>query len=100
MLDLFRKRGLTSIVYGVVIVGMILVFVIQFRPNANQQAASLKEACVVSVKGRCVSPKSFKAAYRILIPRDQSGQLLTARAKQMGLGKIAADGLIERELLV
>ena len=100
MLDIFRKRGLSSIVYGFIIIGMILVFVIQFRPNAGQQSASVKEACVVTVKGHCVNPKSFKAAYRILIPRDQGGNLMTAKAKTMGLGKIAADGLIERELLV
>ncbi len=100
MLDLFRKRGLSSVVYGVIIVATILVFVIQFRPNAGQQTASLKEACVVLVKGHCVNPKSFKAAYRLLIPRDQQGNLLTARARQMHLGQVTADGLVERELLV
>ncbi len=100
MLDLFRKRGLSSIVYGVIIVATILVFVIQFRPNAGQQTASLKEACVVLVKGHCVNPKSYKAAYRLLIPRDSQGNLLTARARQMHLGQVTADGLVERELLV
>ncbi len=100
MLDLFRKRGLSSIVYGVIIVAMILVFVIQFRPNANQKQASFKEACVATVRGWCVDPKDHRAAFKILIPRDSQGALLTARAKQMGLNKIALDGIIERELLV
>jgi peptidyl-prolyl cis-trans isomerase D len=100
MLDLFRKRGLSSVVYGAVIIATILVFVIQFRPNAGQKQASLKEACVAKVKGWCVDPKDHKAVYRILIPRDQQGNLLTARAKSMGLSKIALDGLIERVLLV
>jgi peptidyl-prolyl cis-trans isomerase D len=100
MLDLFRKRGLSSIVYGAVIIATVLVFVIQFRPNAGQKAASIKEACVAKVRGWCIDPKDHRASYRILIPRDQQGQLLTARAKQMGLSKIALDGLIERELLV
>ena len=100
MLDIFRKRGLSSVVYGAVIIATILVFVIQFRPDAGKQTASLKEACVVIVKGHCVNPKSFKAAYRLLMPRDPSGNLLTARARQMGLGKITADGLVERELLM
>jgi peptidyl-prolyl cis-trans isomerase D len=100
MLDLFRKRGLSSIVYGVIIVGMVLVFVIQFRPNAGQATGSLKEACVVLVKGHCVNPKSYKASYRLLIPRDQQGNLLTARARQMHLQQVTADGLVERELLV
>jgi peptidyl-prolyl cis-trans isomerase D len=100
MLDLFRKRGLSSIVYGVIIVGMVMVFVIQFRPNAGQATGSLKEACVVLVKGHCVNPKSYKAAYRLLIPRDQQGNLLTARARQMHLLQVTADGIVERELLV
>ncbi len=100
MLDLFRKRGLSSIVYGVIIVAMILVFVIQFRPNANQKQASFKEACVATVRGWCVDPKDHRAAFKIMIPRDSQGALLTARAKQMGLNKIALDGIIERELLV
>jgi len=100
MLDLFRKRGLSSIVYGVIIVATILVFVIQFRPNAGQKSASLSQACVATVRGSCIDPKDHKAAYRILIPRDGQGGLMTARAKQMGLLRIALDGLVERELLV
>src|SRR5262249_11601144 len=100
MLDLFRKRGLSSIVYGAVIIATVLVFVIQFRPNAGQKAASIKEACVAKVRGWCIDPKDHRAAYRILIPGDGQGNLLTARAKSMGLSKIALDGLIERELLV
>jgi len=97
MLDLFRQRGLTSIVYGVIIVATILVFVIQFRPNAGQKSASLNQACVATVHGTCIDPKDHKAVYRVLIPRDEQG---VARAKQMGLARIALNGLVERELLV
>ena len=100
MLDLFRKRGLSSIVYGAVIIATVLVFVIQFRPNAGQKQASLKEACVARVRGSCIDPKDHRSAYRILMPRDSQGNLQTARAKSMGLSKIALDGLIERDLLV
>jgi peptidyl-prolyl cis-trans isomerase D len=100
MLDLFRKRGLTSIVYGIIIVATILVFVINFRPNANQKSASLREACVANVRGFCVEPKAHRAAYRMLMPHDMSGNVLTERAKAMGLNKIALDGLVERELLI
>ena len=100
MLDLFRKRGLTSVVYGVIIVATIFVFVINFRPNANQKSASLRQACVATVKGFCIDPKTHRAAYSMLMPRDQAGNRLTERAKSMGLNKIALDGLIERELLV
>lgn len=100
MLDLFRKRGLTSVVYGAIIVATILVFVIGFRPNSGQQLGSIKEECVGEVHGYCIEPKSQRASYRLLIPRGGSGELLTARAEAMGLGKISLDGLIERELFI
>jgi peptidyl-prolyl cis-trans isomerase D len=100
MLDLFRQRGLSSIVYGVVIAATILVFVIQFRPNAGQKTAQLNEACVARVRGWCVDPKDHRAAYQLLTPRDSQGNRLVQRARQMGLSRIALDGLIERELLV
>jgi peptidyl-prolyl cis-trans isomerase D len=100
MLDLFRKRGLSSIVYGVVIVATILVFVIQFRPNAGQKSASINQSCPATVKGWCINPKDHQSSFRLLIPRDSQGALLTQRAKSMGLKRIALDGLIERELLV
>ena len=100
MLDLFRKRGLSSIVYGLIIVATVFVFVVQFRPNAGQRTASLKEACVVTVRGWCVDPKDYRAAYRILMPHDQGGTPSPAQARKMGLSKIAVDGLIDRELLL
>jgi len=97
MLDLFRKRGVTSFIYGAIIIGMVLVFVLEFGPTSGQKKASLSTVCVANVKGRCIDPKDFTGSYRILIPRDEDGQ---RRARQMGLRKIALDGLIERELLV
>lgn len=100
MLDLFRKRGLTSVIYGVIVVGMVAVFVIQFRPNAGQKTSTLKQACAVLVRGWCVTPKDHMAVYRLLIPRGQSGELLTGKARQMGLRRIAAEALVERELLM
>src|SRR5580704_13018031 len=100
MLSLFRSRGLTSVVYGVIIVAMILVFVIQFNPSAGKKTATLGEQCAARVRGWCINPKDHMAAFRILIPRNQQGELQTKKAKQMGLLKVALDGLIERELLV
>lgn len=100
MLSLFRSRGLSSIIYGVIIVGMVLVFVIQFNPSAGKKTASVGEQCVAKVSGWCITPKDHSAAYRILIPHGQNGELLTKRAKSMGLPKIALDGLVERELLI
>ena len=100
MLQVFRSRGLASVIYGVIIVGMVLVFVIQFNPSAGKKTASLEEQCAARVKGHCISPKDHLAAYRILIPRGQQNEPLTSKAKQMGLMRVALDGLVERELLV
>jgi peptidyl-prolyl cis-trans isomerase D len=100
MLDLFRQKGLSSFVYGFVILATAAIFVIQFQPNAGQKTASLKEACVVTVKGWCVDPKDYKAVYRLLMPRGPDGSFSQARARQMGLPRIVVDGLVERELLV
>jgi len=99
-MDILRNRGLSSAVYGTIIVATVLVFVIQFRPNAGQKSASLREVCVASVHGFCVDPKSYHASYRMLIPRDHSGNLLTGEAKRMGIAKVSIDGIVERELLV
>src|SRR5580704_1877358 len=99
MLDLFRKRGLSSAIYGVIIVATIFVFVIQFRPNSGQRTASLKEQCVATVRGWCVDPKDYRSSYRLLMPRDQEGTPSPAKARSLGLSKLTLDGLVERELL-
>jgi len=100
MLNAFRSRGLTSVVYGVMIVATILVFVLGFNPSAGKKTAPLSEQCAARVRGWCITPKDHSAAFRILIPRGPQGELETQKAKQMGLMKVALDGLIERELLV
>src|SRR5260370_29933820 len=68
MLDFFRQRGLSNVVYGAVIVATIFAFVVTFRPNATSKTASLTEACAARVRGRCIDPKDFASAYRILMP--------------------------------
>ena len=73
MLQFFRQRGLSNVIYGAVIVATILAFVITFRPNATSRTASLSERCAAKVRGRCIDPKDFVSAYRILMPsRSQS----------------------------
>src|ERR1700730_4637667 len=94
MLDFFRQRGLSNVIYGAVIVATILAVVITFRPNATSRTASLTEACAARVRGRCIDPKDFGAAYRILMP-SRSGSL----SRKMNLKRVALDRLIERELL-
>ncbi len=101
MLSLFRARGLANVVYGVVIAATILVFVIQFRPNANQKtSATMKEACVATVRGWCIDPKDHRAAMLLLARSADGRDLSPAQAKRLKIKKVALDGLIERELLV
>lgn len=94
MLNFFRQKGLANLFYGVIIVGTICTFVIEFRPNAGAKNASLSETCVARIRGRCIDPKDFGSAYRILMPAPSS-QL----SRRLSLRRIALDGLIERELL-
>jgi peptidyl-prolyl cis-trans isomerase D len=93
-MDFFRSKGISNVVYGIIIVATILVFVIGFRPNATSKTASLTESCAAHVRGRCIEPKDFYAAYRILMPSKSQ-----AMSRRLNLKKVALDGLIERELL-
>ena len=94
MLDFFRQRGLSNVIYGAIIVATIFAFVVTFRPNATSRTASLSERCVAKVRGRCIDPKDFGSAYRILVPSRSGGQ-----SRKLNLKRIALDGLVERELL-
>ena len=94
MLDFFRKKGLTSVIYGIIIVGMILVFVLGFSPSAGKKLGSVSEACAARVRGSCIEPKAHRAAYRLIFSRG------TGSMKQATASRIVLEGLIERELLV
>jgi peptidyl-prolyl cis-trans isomerase D len=93
MLDVFRQRGITNVVYGLIIATMIFAFVLTFRPQAQSKTASLNEACVARVRGRCIDPKDFNAAYRVLMPSRSQ-----ALSRKLNLKRVALDGLVEREL--
>jgi peptidyl-prolyl cis-trans isomerase D len=94
MLSLFRQKGVSNVLYGVIIVGTIMTFVIEFRPNASQRTASLSEACAARVRGRCLDPRDFSSAYRILMPSRSA-----ETSRRLNVKRVALDGLIERELL-
>ena len=94
MLNFFRQKGLTSIIYGIIIVGMILVFVLGFSPTAGKKVGSVSEACAARVHGSCIEPKAHRAAYRLIFSRGTGGM------KQATASRIVLEGLIERELLV
>ena len=94
MLDIFRQRGLSNVIYGAIIVATIFAFVVTFRPQSQSKTASLSESCAARVRGRCIDPKDFQSAYRMLMPTRSQ-----AASRKMNLKKVALDGLIERELL-
>lgn len=94
MLDFFRQKNLTSIVYGTIVVGMILVFVLGFNPSAGKKLSPVNESCAAKVKGSCIEPKAHRAAYRLIFSRGTGGM------KQATASRIVLEGLIERELLV
>lgn len=94
MLDVFRQRGITNVIYGAIIVATIFAFVVTFRPQAQSKTASLSETCVARVRGRCIDPKDFSAAYRMIMPSKSQAQ-----SRRLNLRRVALDGLIERELL-
>ncbi len=106
MLHLFRNNKLRNTVMGALITTITVVFAIQFGPSSGggSSGPSLKELfvdkCAAKVHGSCIDPKTQRAVYRLLTPRDESGAQDADRAKSMELGRITLDGLIERELLV
>ena len=95
MLKAFRQQGLTSAVYGVLIVAIVVVFVVQFRPGAQGKTSSLKQECAAEVRGRCIEPKEYQAELMLAAPRVEPSQL-----RAMGIRRAILDGLVERTLLV
>jgi len=98
MLKAFRQQGLTSAVYGVLIVATVVVFVVQFRPGAQGgSTGSIKQQCAAEVRGRCIDPKEYQAELMLVAPGRmvEPGQL-----KALGIRKAVLEGLVERTLLV
>jgi peptidyl-prolyl cis-trans isomerase D len=95
MLKAFRQQGLTSAVYGVLIVATVIVFVVQFRPGAQGRTGALHQECAAEIRGRCIEPKEYTAELMLVAPRMEPSQL-----KARGIRKHVLDGLVERTLLV
>lgn len=94
MLNLFRQKGLTSVVYAAVIAATILVFILGFNPTAGKKLGPLSDACVARVRGNCIEPKAHRAAYRLVFARGTPG------LKQITASRFVLEGLVERELLI
>ena len=73
MLDFFRHKGLTSVIYGVMILAMVLVFLVGFGPTAGKKLGSVQTSCAARVKGTCIEPKAHKAAFRLIFSRGTGG---------------------------
>src|SRR6478609_3217536 len=95
MLSIFRGGGFSQVLVGGIAFSIILVFALEFRAGRNGPTASLKKECAFELKGNCVDPKEYYAAYGLVMRN------INPRAsKQLGLRKKTLDGLVERELLV
>jgi peptidyl-prolyl cis-trans isomerase D len=95
MLSIFRGGGFSQVLVGGIAFSIILVFALEFRAGRNGPTASLKKECALELKGDCIDPKEYYAAYGLVMRN------INPRAsKQLGLHKKVLDGLVERELLV
>ncbi len=89
-----RVNKLTSILGGLAVFAIAIVFIVQFRPNAGQQVAN-GPTCAIEVRGACIPTLHFWASYRMLAPRGAEQALL----RQIRMRKMTAEGLVERYLL-
>jgi peptidyl-prolyl cis-trans isomerase D len=97
MLKAFRQQGLTSAIYGVLIVATVVVFIVQFRPGAQGRTASIKHECAAEIRGRCIEPKEYQAELMLVAP----GRMVDpSQLKALGIRRYVLDGLLERTLLV
>jgi len=91
MLNLFRQKGVMSFIYTLLMGAVMVVFVVQFRPNADSPTAGLTRKCVAKVRGTCIDEKDWRAQrYLIRGQYDAPGT---------NWNKAAVDSLVERTLL-
>jgi peptidyl-prolyl cis-trans isomerase D len=104
MAGFLQNKALTNTIYGIVLIGTAAAFVVNFGPNMGREGKGIRDAfnetCAVKVGSACVDPRTHRAVYRLLMPRDRDGATDIKRARSMGLSKTVADGLVERELLL
>jgi len=93
MLNFFRSES-GNYVVGAIVVGIIVVFALEFRTGRGNPTASLKDQCAVAYAGECLDQKDFFAALGLVM---RGADPKAARA--MHLRKQVLDGLAERELL-
>ncbi len=89
------QKGVLSVIYGAIIVAILAVFVIQFRPNSGQKTASLSRVCYAEIRGVCIDAKDFGAALGLVVPRG----IDEPQMKRLDLRRHILNGLVERTLL-
>jgi peptidyl-prolyl cis-trans isomerase D len=94
MLRFFRQQGAGQAIVFLVVVGIIVVFALEFRAGSGRSTATLKTECAVSYRGVCLDGKDYYAAYGMIAARIQPNY-----ARSQGLKRKTLDGLAERELL-
>jgi peptidyl-prolyl cis-trans isomerase D len=93
MLNFFRSES-GNYVVGAIVVGIIVVFALEFRTGRGNPTANLNTACAVEYAGGCVDQKDYLAALGLAMRGSDP-----KAARAMGLRKRVLDGLVERELL-
>lgn len=89
-----RVNKLTSILGGLAVFAIAIVFIVQFRPNAGQQVVN-GPTCAIEVRGACIPTLHFWASYRMMAPRGAEQAML----RQLRMRKMTSEGLVERYLL-
>lgn len=91
MLNLFRQKGVMSFIYTLLMGAVIVVFVVQFRPNSDSPMSGITRKCVAKIRGTCVDERDWRAQRYLLRGQyDSPG---------VNWNKAAVDSLIERTLL-
>jgi peptidyl-prolyl cis-trans isomerase D len=95
MLRFFRQGGVAKALVATVAIGIIVVFVLEFRTGRGVMG-DLGDECVVELDGYCSRAKEYFAAYNLIAGR----RVPPKQAREMALRRRVLEGLVERELLV
>jgi peptidyl-prolyl cis-trans isomerase D len=96
MLNALRQGGTGQALMATVVMGIIVVFILEFRSTSRMQTGSIRRECAASIGRDCLSRKDFVAEYGLIVPRGLSAK----QVKAYQLRRQVLEGLVERELLV
>ena len=96
MLNALRQGGTGQALMATVVMGIIVVFILEFRSTSRMQTGSIRRECAASIGRDCLSRKDFVAEYGLVVPRGLSPK----QVKAYQLRRQVLEGLVERELLV